>query len=181
MPLSLYDFAVPTALRGLSALKCVLDKAQKHIDEKNISEKELMLSNLSSDMKPLDFQIYSTINFADMIGTELESIKQVKMTGYPNTLAGFQALIGNSVAILKSLDQAKFNEVEQKILSVRSPSGMRNKTYSGYEGMVYFAVPNLYFHLSMVYSILRLQDVPVGKQDYVAPPHIFWPGLACDQ
>ena len=30
-----------------------------------------------------------------------------------------------------------------------------------------FAIPNFYFHICMVYALLRKEGVPVGKGDYL--------------
>jgi hypothetical protein len=37
-----------------------------------------------------------------------------------------------------------------------------------------FAIPNLYFHITMAYAILRRLGVPVGKADYMGflMPHV---------
>jgi hypothetical protein len=170
MPFTLYDIAVPQALRAMSAMKFILEKAETHIRENKLQEEEFMQLNLWPDMKPICFQAYAAISLAQGIAEEFANITSIKLTGYPTTLEELQTLVKAAASALENVDKNKFDEVEHKQITVRSPSGKREKWYSGYEALMYYGLPNMHFHMAMVYAILRLQGVPVGKQDYVAPP-----------
>ncbi|MEG0882986.1 MAG: DUF1993 family protein, partial [Janthinobacterium sp.] len=41
--------------------------------------------------------------------------------------------------------------------------------FSGDDYLLSFALPNFYFHVSMVHAILRHNGVAVGKLDYLGP------------
>ena len=35
-----------------------------------------------------------------------------------------------------------------------------------------FSLPNLHFHATTAYDILRLKGAPLGKRDYMGPPRL---------
>lgn len=41
--------------------------------------------------------------------------------------------------------------------------------FSGDDYLLSFALPNFYFHVSMVHAILRNNGVTIGKLDYLGP------------
>ncbi|WP_338421915.1 DUF1993 family protein [Nostoc flagelliforme] len=57
---------------------------------------------------------------------------------------------------------------EQKTITLH----MRDNTLS-FQGMpflLYFVLPNLYFHVRTAYDILRHCDVELGKEDFLGQP-----------
>ena len=51
--------------------------------------------------------------------------------------------------------------------------GTRGEEQTHYKGMQFLlghALPNVYFHSSVAYSILRHNGVAVGKRDYLGKP-----------
>ena len=43
------------------------------------------------------------------------------------------------------------------------------KRFNGDDYLLSFALPNFYFHVSMVHAILRNNGVAIGKLDYLGP------------
>ena len=44
---------------------------------------------------------------------------------------------------------------------------MPGQYQTGRDYVVDFALPNFFFHVSMVYAIVRVQGVPIGKADFL--------------
>jgi hypothetical protein len=49
-----------------------------------------------------------------------------------------------------------------------SPGG--EVTFRGEDYLLYFALPNLFFHAATAYNILRRDGVEVGKMDFLGRP-----------
>ena len=48
-------------------------------------------------------------------------------------------------------------------------AGPRTLEFKGLPYLVGYSIPNLYFHTSMSYAILRHNGVPLGKPDFLGP------------
>ena len=76
-----------------------------------------------------------------------------------------QARIAKTIAYIESFTPAQIDGTEDKDIVTK-----RGDTETHYKGMQFLlghALPNVYFHVSMAYSILRHNGVEVGKRDYL--------------
>ena len=48
-----------------------------------------------------------------------------------------------------------------------SPPWLQGQWFRGGDYLVQIAVPNFYFHVAMIYAILRHNGVELGKRDYI--------------
>ena len=67
------------------------------------------------------------------------------------------AIIGVSAAALDGSDTRE---------TVRKVQG-KERTFTGLDYLVKFALPNFYFHTTTAYDILRHNGVAIGKGDYL--------------
>jgi hypothetical protein len=81
------------------------------------------------------------------------------------TIAELRARVAKTEAYLATVapDALEGSEAREVVIS---PGG--NKVvFRGDDYLTNFALPNFYFHVSMVHAILRNQGAPVGKLDYL--------------
>jgi len=50
--------------------------------------------------------------------------------------------------------------------------GSRRMPYLVEDFLLSFSLPNIYFHATTAYDILRAQGVPLGKSDYLGVPRL---------
>lgn len=159
--MSLHETAIPTFQKGFQSLLQCLDKAQAH----GLSDDAILSARLIDDMWPLSRQINSML-----IPTTLKRICKIDESRVP-TYDSPPASIAEArerVAIVQKL----LSEVKPEAFATGSekvhfkwfvaPQELEEKDY-----VASFAMPNFYFHWSMVYAILRKEGVPVGKSDFV--------------
>jgi uncharacterized protein len=48
--------------------------------------------------------------------------------------------------------------------------GPKTLTFQGLPYLLYFVLPNFYFHLATAYAILRHGGVEIGKMDFIGTP-----------
>ena len=65
------------------------------------------------------------------------------------------------------MGEGGFAGCESRDLTIQA--GPRTLEFKGLPYLVGYALPNLNFHMSMAYAILRHNGVDLGKQDYIGP------------
>ncbi|MDH3461925.1 MAG: DUF1993 domain-containing protein, partial [Burkholderiaceae bacterium] len=80
------------------------------------------------------------------------------------TLPELKARIDKTLSYLDTLSAKDFAGAEERRVSQPRWEG---KYLNGFEFATQHALPNLYFHISTAYSILRNNGVDVGKKDYL--------------
>lgn len=165
MTLSMYQASVPVFIRMLGNLAAVLEKGAAHAAEKKIDPTVLLNSRLFPDMFPLVRQVQITSDTAKGGAARLAGLEPPK---YEDNEASFPELIARiekTVAFLNTLKPQQIDGSEDKAITITA----RGKTVE-YVGMPYLlntVLPNLYFHITTAYNILRHNGVEVGKRDYL--------------
>jgi len=165
MATELYDLTVPVYLRAFAAMSAFLEKGRAYADEKGIPHEELLTARLYEDMATLAGQVQRASDGAKFALARLAGIEAPSM---PDTEASFdelQARIAATVAFLNSVPREAIDGREDADIEVKTP-----RTSFAFKGLGYvlgFATPNIYFHVTTAYDILRHKGVPVGKMDYL--------------
>jgi hypothetical protein len=120
---------------------------------------------LHPDMFPLLQQARVAIGFAlratcPLAGREIVSFRD----GDDVTFAGIRAELDRTVAYLAALPDAEF--ADSDTLRVRTTAGFAELDLPAPEYFHMYAVPNFFFHYSMVYAIARQAGVPIGKSAF---------------
>ena len=165
MATELYDLTVPVYLRAFAAMSAFLEKGRAWADEQGIAHEELLTARLYEDMATLVGQVQRASDGAKFAIARLSGVEAPSM---PDTEASFdelQARIAATVAFLTSVPRDKIDGREEADVEVKTP-----RTSFQFKGLGYvlsFATPNIYFHVTTAYGILRHKGVPVGKMDYL--------------
>jgi len=77
----------------------------------------------------------------------------------------WKARIAKTLDFLKTITPAQLKDAETRDIEIKFPNG--SWKFTGLKYLTEFALPNLYFHESMVYALLRKSGIDVGKMDYL--------------
>ncbi|MBL4810848.1 MAG: DUF1993 family protein, partial [Rhodobacteraceae bacterium] len=94
---------------------------------------------------------------------------------FANDRAGLTARIGWARAKISVLRPADFAGADVRIISHQA--GQADLEQRGSDYLNLFALPNMWFHLSMAFAILRAQSIKVGKADFDGL-HVYAPGFS---
>ena len=164
----LFDLTVVQFDKMLANLSALLDKGAAFAESKKIDMAVLLNARLAPDQFNLIRQVQIACDTAKLGAARLSG-KADSAPVHPDTettLAELQARIGAVREYLASFSPADFEGVEQRQISQARWEG---KYLTGPEFAVQHALPNLYFHITTAYSILRHNGVEVGKKDYLGP------------
>ena len=78
---------------------------------------------------------------------------------------GLQKLVADTRASLQRLEPAEINALEGRDVLFQIRDLKLPFTAEGF--LLSFSTPNLHFHATTAYDILRMKGVPIGKRDYM--------------
>lgn len=165
MEYSLYNNTIPQILRMLSHAQSWLEKAITYADENNIDQSTLAAYRLRPDMLPLTKQIQIACDVSKGCAGRLASQDTPTHQDTESTLSELIARIDKTQAFLKQITPEHFEGAAEKHIELKLPKMTLNFIGSNYVNQ--FVLPNLYFHLSTAYAILRYCGVPLGKMDFL--------------
>ncbi|KAF5676946.1 hypothetical protein FHETE_1953 [Fusarium heterosporum] len=163
MAFTLYDATIVEAKLALASLDNILTIAEKHENAAKFPE-----ARLYEDMKPLTFQVHAATRFAEKIVARLSGRESVEFEDEIVTFDDMHSRIAKAQELLEKADKDVVNKQGEEVKDTELPSAGRMEL-SGKAFAMGAAIPNLNFHLSMAYAVLRKEGVPLGKKDYITP------------
>jgi hypothetical protein len=166
MTISMYSASVPVFTAVLGNLSHFLDKAQAHADAKKFDSIVLAQYRLAPDMLPFTRQVLIACDAAKLCVARLAGIDAPKFDDTETTLAELQVRIQKTIAFLNTVTPAQLDGTEAK--EVTFPQGRdKTRTMAGEAYLKHWATPNVYFHATTAYAILRHNGVELGKTDFL--------------
>src|SRR5258708_1651979 len=166
MSFAMSQACLPALEIGLNALSGVLDKAQAFATAKKVDPSVLLNSRLCPDMFALGRQVQVATDLAKNGASRLAGVEPPRYEDNETTIDQLKARLAKTVAYLKTLDPKKIDAAGNREISF--PLGPTNKgQMKGDDYLNHFVLPNVYFHLTAAYAILRHCGVEIGKQDFL--------------
>ncbi len=160
MAYDIYDATVPSLIHMLGSLSNVLSKGEAH---GGIDPNE---ARLAPDMLPLKAQVYIATDGAKGCGARLAGVEIPKFEDVETSFPELKARVAKTIAFLKTLDRKSFAGSENKDIVLKFPNATLE--YKGGDYVNKFVLPNVYFHITITYGILRNLGVKLGKPDYLS-------------
>jgi hypothetical protein len=165
MTTSMFQASVPVFIRALSNLAAILEKGAAHAKARKIDESVLLNSRLFPDMFPLVRQVQIATDTARTGAGRLAGAQFPAFEDNETTFAELAVRIQNTVTYLETLQAAQIDGGEDKTISWQSRSS--TKSMQGQPYLFNHLLPNVYFHITTAYNILRHNGVEVGKKDFL--------------
>lgn len=165
MPLSMHQASVPVFVRALTSLKAVLAKGAAHATARKIDESAFMQARLAPDMFPLPQQVQIATDMARGGAARLAGSEPPKYEDDESSFADLIARVERTLAYVQALPAAQFEGAETR--QITRPVRGQPKTFTGVNYLQQFILPNLYFHATTTYALLRHNGVEVGKSDFI--------------
>lgn len=168
MTLSMYQASVSPLVRSLSNLAAILEKAADHTESKKIDPAVLINSRLYPDMFALAKQVQIASDVARRGVARLAGAEAPKIEDDETTFAQLITRLQNTTAYLKTFTAEQIDGSEEKSISL--PMGAETLVLQGQPYLLSFVLPNVYFHVTTAYNILRHSGVELGKIDFLGKP-----------
>ena len=165
MTISMYQATIPVCTRMLNNLAAILEEAAAHADARKIDPTVLINDRLYPDMLPMGRQIMIASDTAKGGAARLAGVEPPKYEDNEKTFPELIERLRKTIAYLNTFKPEQIDGSEKKTITLK----FRDDTLT-LEGLTYLlnrVLPNLYFHVSIAYAILRYNGVDIGKKDYL--------------
>ena len=167
MALSMFQSSIPVFIKTLTNLKAILEKGAAHAQAKKIDETVLLQSRLYPDMLPFTSQVQIAADQARHGADRIIGTEPATWEDNEKTFTELVARLDRTIAHLKSLTEKQFDGAESRSIT-RKVRG-EPRTFTGVSYLQRFVLPNLFFHATTAYAILRHNGVEIGKLDFLGP------------
>ena len=161
MTISMYQTSVPVFIRTLNNLVGILEKGATYAETKKIDPNVLVNSRLSPDMFSLSRQVQTASDIARRGAARLAGIEAPNFEDNETTFPELIDRLKKTISYLDTFKPEQIDGSEERTITLQ----MRDNTLS-FQGMpflLYFVLPNVYFHVTTAYDILRHCGVELGK------------------
>jgi hypothetical protein len=161
----IHDITIPPLTRTLGALSGILGKAEAHCTAKAIDPQALLGFRLFPDMFPFTRQVQLACDFAARIPPRLCG---AELPSHPDTETSFAELqdrIARVRAEIGAYGPDRFEGAAQRPITIRTRTAELHMT--GLVFLMQYALPQVHFHATTAYDILRHNGVELGKRDYM--------------
>ena len=161
----LYDVSIAPLVRNLQNLKHILQQGELYAEQKKVEPEVILNSRLSIDMYPLTRQVQLVSDMSKGAGARLAGLEIPQYADDETSFEMLYARIDKTIDFLSQIQPAQLEGAESKevVLTIRKI----DLTFTGLDYLQKWAMPNVYFHITTAYNILRHIGVPLGKTDYL--------------
>lgn len=165
MPISIYHLTRTETEQTMNALLNVLDHAEGLVKEGKIEEDALMASNLAPDMMSLSMQVWRGSDNARAIGRLAgQEIPHFTEMG-DLTIKEARQLVNDTLALVRSISEEDLEGAEDRTVEITArgkPTRFRGEDY-----LLRFAIPQMGFHVTTAYGLVRKAGADIGKRHYL--------------
>ena len=165
MTVSMYSAGVPILKQMLGALSAVLDKAAAFAEAKKIDPAVLLASRLAPDMFALTRQVQIATDQTKGGIARLAGVEIPKFEDDETTIDQLKARIAKTIAFIDSIPAASIDGTEAKAITLTMRVG--DMHFTGQTYLLNWVLPNVLFHCTTAYNILRHNGVEIGKRDFL--------------
>lgn len=161
----MYQYCIPPLKRALTNLAAILQKGEAFAEARKIEPSVLLNARLAPDMYPLIKQVQIATDMSKGAAARLADVEIPKFDDNETTFGELFARIEKTIAFLDSIQPEQFAgaETREVTLHIREVE----LKFSGQDYWLNWAQPNVYFHITTAYNILRHNGVSLGKRDFL--------------
>lgn len=165
MAISMYQASVPVFVRALENLRHILQKGEAFAADRGFDAGILLQTRLVPDMLPLIRQVQIAADLAGRGVARLAGEEPRSFADDESTFEQLYARLDAAIAYVEGFDAGRIDGCEAREIVV--PMRGSERRFDGQSYLLQFTLPNVFFHVTTAYAILRQAGVPLGKADYI--------------
>ncbi len=166
MSISMHSASVPICSTMLANLGHCIDKAQAFVEARKCEPTALTQYRLAPDMLPFTRQVLIACDAAKNGIARISGVAAPKFDDKEATFAELKERINKTIAFIESVPADKLIGTEAR--EITFPVGREaTRTMAAEAYFKHWMLPNLFFHVTTAYAILRHNGVELGKGDYL--------------
>ncbi len=162
----IFKSSTAQAFRGLTN---ILAKAKAHTEATGTAQEAFLDNRLFPDMHDMKWQVQMITEFAVRGAARMSGVATDDLPNLPMEGDTFDALIARIAECATKVSEADDATIDgNATMLITMPVGPEQTIdLDGQTYVLSFYLPNLLFHVTTTYNLLRAQGVPVGKKDYM--------------
>lgn len=165
--MDLYAATIPQFKRLLQSVERWLDKAVAFAQAKKFDPNSLLSARLAPDQFALVRQIQTVCDQTKLTAARLTAKDPPKHPDTEQTIDELRQRLHSVIGYLDTFKPSDFEGTAERLIS--TPAFPEGKAMIGLDYLIERQLPNVYFHASMAYAILRHNGVDLGKADFLGP------------
>lgn len=166
MTMTLHAASAPIFGRMLNNLAVWLEKAQAHAEAKGFDSANFLSMRLAPDMLPFMSQVKIAGDIARMAMARLAGAELPKWPDDETTIAALIVRVRKAAEYVESFSAADLQGSDAREVQVPQ-RGRDPLVFTGETFLQRWALPNVFFHTTTTYALLRQAGVDIGKADYL--------------
>lgn len=166
MSLSMYSASVPVFQHMLKNLVHILDKGEQHAAARKFDPTALTTYRLAPDMLPFTRQILIACDGPKLGAARIAGLEAPKFDDTEATFPELKARVQKTLDWLATVPASAIDGTEDK--DITFPVGRdTTRTMKAQAYLTTWVLPNMFFHITTAYAILRHNGVELGKPDFL--------------
>jgi hypothetical protein len=163
MSFTFYDSTILASKHVLDGLTHLIE-----VTENQPGASTLPAARLADGMRPFSSQIHLAAQAIERLLCRLAGREHVPVEDTIKTYEDMRERIRSAHAELDAIDKEAVNKAGDEVAPTPlTPDMTVNMTGAAFA--MGASMPNIFFHISIAYAILRAEGVPLGKWDYIQP------------
>jgi hypothetical protein len=165
MAISIFHLSHTETDQMMTAMLNVLDHAEGLVQAGKIEEGALMASSLAPDMLSLSLQVWRGSDnaraVARLAGRDIPPFTEMGELSIDEA----RKLVNNVLALVRSISEDELEGAEDRIVEITArgkPTRFRGEDY-----LLRFAIPQMGFHVTTAYGLVRKAGADLGKRHYL--------------
>lgn len=160
----MYTQTITQSIKMLENLSKILDKGARYAEARKFDPANLLNARLAPDQFHLIRQVQVCCDTAKGAAARLAGKEPPRFEDNETTMAELQQRITKTIEYLRTFQESDYQGAETRQIKIPFAPNMY---LPGSEYLTEFVLPNLYFHTTTAYAILRHNGVELGKGDYL--------------
>ena len=165
MAISIFHLVRTETEQMMTAMLNVLDHAEGLVTEGKVKEEALMASSLAPDMFSLSIQVWRGSDnaraAARLAGREVSSFTDMSELSIKEA----KALVNETLDLLRSISADELEGAEDKTVEIIARG--QPTRFKGQDYLLRFAIPQMGFHVTTAYGLVRRAGADIGKRHYL--------------
>ena len=165
MKISVHAMSVDLLANPLANLSHVLAKGLANATLRKIEPAVLLDARLAPDMLPLTKQVQIASDMSKYGVARLAGLEAPKFEDNEQTFEELRARVARTIDFIKGVPASALEGSEDRDIKL----SLRDRTlhFKGLEYLARWVIPNVFFHVTTTYAILRHNGVDIGKTDFL--------------
>ena len=166
MKISVHAVTVDLFTISLTNLSALLEKGLAHATARKFDPGVLLSARLAPDMFPLSRQVQIACDLAKNSVARVAALEPPRFEDNEKTIEELRARIARTIEYIKGVPITAFEGAEDR--DIRVPAGPdKFLDFKGIDFIQRWAIPNVFFHITTTYALLRHNGVEIGKRDFL--------------